>query len=231
MNKNKQYGFSAVEALLILVIVGILGFVGWYVWNANNKANKSLDNAAASGSVNATPSKKKQTSSAPQADPTADWTTYSSKNGNFSLKYPSNWVKAKLPSDGCDVNDNFLLLAPDSKSLGIYCSEGSDGQIAVDSNKISEGFIPKYTEGDGYKDVTNKSVTVDGVTGTRQSATAEGQENAPALGALPDGTKVIFYSFTTNGKIYTAEYDQRPSYTDVLNDFELMITKTLKFSS
>jgi cytoskeletal protein RodZ len=39
---NKQSGFSAIEAVLILVIVGMLGFTGWYVWHAKQTADKTL---------------------------------------------------------------------------------------------------------------------------------------------------------------------------------------------
>jgi hypothetical protein len=226
--KRNQCGFTAVAGLLVLVIVAIIGGTGWYVMQANKNTDNTLNKAGLGTAAKS--AKKSSPAPAPKADPTADWVAYSSKTGNFSLRYPSSWLKAQLPSDGCGVNDNFLMIAPDSNSLGKYCTDGGIGQVAFDSNKISESFVPKYTEGNGYKNVESKSVTVNGVAGTRQYATATGQDNGPALGALPDGTKVVFYSFTTNGKVYTAQYNQRPTYTDNLSDFDLMVTKTLKFT-
>jgi hypothetical protein len=47
---------------------------------------------------------------------------------------------------------------------------------------------------------------------------------------LPDLTKVVIYSFYANGRTYIAQYNQRIDDPDILPDFDLMITKTLKFS-
>lgn len=44
--KEKEHGFGAVEALLILIIIGIVGFVGWYVYHAKNSTDNTYNNAA-----------------------------------------------------------------------------------------------------------------------------------------------------------------------------------------
>lgn len=40
--RNKQAGFSAIEALLIIIVIGLLVFVGWYVWHARKTSPQLL---------------------------------------------------------------------------------------------------------------------------------------------------------------------------------------------
>jgi hypothetical protein len=51
-----------------------------------------------------------------------------------------------------------------------------------------------------------------------------------AMPGLPDGTKVVIYLFYAHGRTYVVRYGQRIGEPDILRDFDLMITKTLKFS-
>lgn len=74
-------------------------------------------------------------------------------------------------------------------------------------------------------------MTVDNIEGTRETGAAMGHMDEKfAVPGLPDGTKVVVYSFHAHGRTYVAQYTQRSSYPDVLRDFDLMVTKTLKFS-
>ncbi|PJE65369.1 hypothetical protein COU91_02015 [Candidatus Saccharibacteria bacterium CG10_big_fil_rev_8_21_14_0_10_47_8] len=219
---KKQQGFTLVEGLLILVIVGVLGFVGWYVWHAKNNTEKTLqDTVQSQGTVSKIA--KKPSSTLQKTDPTADWTAYSDKAGNFSLKYPKSWVTATNP-ELC--SEGILLLGANTASVGKCASEGF-GQIAVTSNEGDYSSDSNFSS--GYVQVTKSSVTVDSVAGVKESGIASGQE--AGLGSLDDGVKVVEYTFYTNGKTYKATYTQEPSYPDALSDFNLMVTQTLKFHS
>jgi Tfp pilus assembly protein PilV len=222
--KKNQSGFSAIEALLILVIVGIIGGTGWYVMHANKNTNDTLNN---SGLGTATKSTKKASSvPAPQADPTASWTPYSSKTGKFSLKYPTTWATSTKVK-GCDTEDSLILLGGDAKSVGKYCADGG-GQISVssdDGNVVSSQELSKSV----FPDLAKTNVTVNSVQGEKLVGTSNG--GGFGIGVLPAGTKVEDYIFYTNGRTYLAEYTQLSSYPDVQSDFDLMVTKTLKFSA
>ncbi len=74
--KHRQYGFSAVEIILVIIVVGLLGFGGWYVWQANNQQ------LTTSTSQNTT------------ADPYADWKAYS--KGSLTFKYPADWTLTEI---------------------------------------------------------------------------------------------------------------------------------------
>jgi len=45
MNR-RQYGFTALEALLILIIVGLVAFIGYKVYNTKQATDKSANSAA-----------------------------------------------------------------------------------------------------------------------------------------------------------------------------------------
>jgi len=224
MKKNLQGGFSAVEGLLIFIIVAIIGGTGWYVWHANSNANDTLNNSGLGTS--AKPSSKKQTKTTPQADPTANWVSYSSKEGQFSLKYPSTWATASSP-ELC--SPGILLLGADSSTVGRCASDGGS-HIAVFSNEGDQRTSSELTSAN-YTDLKSENVTVGGVSGKKQTGiyktTGEG------LGPS-DGDKEVKYTFYANGRTYSIEYFIRlhgKDMPDVLNDFNLMVTKTLKFSS
>ncbi len=216
-----QKGFTAIEGLLILIIVGILGGTGWYVYNAHNKTADTFNNADQANSSVVKYTKKAK----PAVDPTADWTSYSSKDGQYSLKYPKTWATAAHP-ELCSAG--LLLLGADAKSVGACASENA-GQVEVvsisgDSSKDAELKT-------GYVSITKTSVTVGTVVGVKMVGTASGQVTSGAPGALADGTKVTKYIFYTNSHTYTATYVQLASYPNALSDFNLMVTKTLNFSA
>jgi type II secretory pathway pseudopilin PulG len=228
MKKNKQHGFSVIEGLLILVIVGLLGFVGWYVWNSQNITDKLLDSSAKSSGVVVKTSKKKIAPPPSAADPTANWVTYTSKTGQYSLKYPSNWVAAKAPK-GCDSSDGaLLLLGGNSSSVGTYCADGDvAGQVYVYSaagNYVSGSSLDTQR----HPDLKTQSVTVNGITGTKQTGTYKSLADDIGSGPI-NGEVDTQYVFYANSRTYYFEYVQKPGYPDVLSDFNLMVTKTLQF--
>jgi hypothetical protein len=222
MKIKDRGGFSAVAALLIIVLIGIIGGTGWYVMQANKKTNDALNNAGL-GTV-AKASKKKQTTPPPsQADPTANWIAYSSKDGNFSLKYPSTWKTAMHP-EAC-ATGVFMLGAEDA-SVG-KCGTENFGQMTITwrNDRTTCGDL----NSDSWTINSKETVMVSGKSGVKQTATAKSP--GFGLGAVPEGTKTVQYCFVANDATYIANYTQLSTYPDVLSDFNLMVTKTLKFSS
>lgn len=230
VTKKNSKGFAALEGLLILVILAILGGTGWYVYDAHKKANDSLASANAVNSYVVPKSSKKVAK-----DPTADWITYSSKDGHFSLKYPKTWVAA---SDPTLCSSGSLLLGVDSKSVGHCGADGPSafGQISVYTMSVSDTENGTAITKNGYKDYASNTVTADGIKGQMQTGIASGQSTMPDKFAfpLPDGAKVIRYTFSANGRYYISNYYSQTAsgaYPDATSDFNLMVTKTLKFSS
>jgi cytoskeletal protein RodZ len=217
--KKNQSGFSAIAALLILVIVGIVGGTGWYVMQANKSTDDTLSKSGLG--VVAKTSKNNSPAPEPQSDLTVNWTPYSSTSQKFSVKYPQNWGK------GLDTCYTHLVLWANTQLIPNGCHSENLNQISVsamDGDQRAYGL----TDAKSWKNTTKELVTVDGVKGEKQTATASGQFG---VGALDDGAKQTRYIFYTNGKTYFADYIQTNNWPDVLSDFNLMITKTLKFST
>jgi Tfp pilus assembly protein PilV len=223
--KKNQSGFSAIEALLILVIVGIIGGTGWYVLQANKNTNNTLNNAGLGTAAKS--GKKISPAPTSPADPTSSWTSYSSKSGKYSLKYPSTWAISPISPSVCGGDDSNLLLGGDSKSVGKYCADGG-GQIYINS-VTGDSRSNNVLQSKDWKNTTSTKVTVDGVQGDKQTGIANNQGDL--LGSLPDGSIIDRYTFYVNGRTYTANYEKRDSYPDVQSDFDIMVTKTLKFSN
>lgn len=218
---KNQSGFGTVETLLVVVLVGIIGFTGWYVWQANKDVNDSLKNVD-----NGTHKTTKKASGDKASDPTAGWTAYSSKEGQFSLRYPTSWATATHPED---CSPGMLLLGANTSVVGKCASDGGS-HISVYTN---DGDRRQYSELNGayYTDIKTEAVTVDGVDGKRQSGTYQSTEEG--IGPS-NGDKEVVYVFYTNGKTYVASYKVVLHGTvmpDALQDFDLMVTKTLKFSA
>jgi len=215
MYKN-QNGFSAIEGLLILVIVGIIGFTGWFVWQSNNKVSDNLKGNSSTADF-------AKTKKSP-VDPTANWTSYSSPVGNFTVQYPKTWVTATNPElcTNTELTGMFLLGA-DSSSVG-KCATDGGGQMAI-TWRTDRTFCGDM-EGDAWQQNSKQDVTVGGVKATKIEATAK---EVQGIGE-PEGTKIAQYCAVANGSTYIAVYTQRSSYPNALDDFNTMVTKTLKFN-
>lgn len=221
VSKLGQKG-SALTALLVIIILVIVVGTGYYVYRANNKAGNTL-NTATSTAQNPT-----------LRHSTANWTAYSSQDGQFSLKYPKTWVQA---SDPTLCASGMLLLGPDKDSVG-HCASEDLGQISVASTAGDNRAAYDISNDPNYKDAKTKTVTVDKVQGKRIEATAvavAGNQNDSSQAlttGYPAGTKVVKYLFFTNNRTYEATYVQKTAGAgskNVLADFDLMVTKTLKF--
>lgn len=232
MKKLNSQGFGAVEMLLVVIIVGLIGGVGYFVYNSQKAINKSLDKANSSLDQ---ASKKKKEADKPKTeseDETEDWTPYSSEKGKFSLRYPNSWVQPEH-KDMCntDLFDRALYIAPDKDSV-LRCASEYFGQVSISS--VEGDKQSNYDLGTDYKDVVTKDITINGVKGKRISGTAKPKIGDDAFAPL-EGTTEIHYVFFTNGITYGARYTQAPighsPSTDVQKEFDLIITKTLKFQS
>lgn len=81
-----------------------------------------------------------------------------------------------------------------------------------------------------YPDVKTETVVVSGVTGKRQTGIYQRAPGDEGFGPNT-GDKFVVYIFYTNSLTYYASYSIESTHPDVLKDFDLMVTKTLKFSS
>lgn len=232
MSSKDQRGFGAVQALILVAIAGLVGGTVWYVWHiqSTNKTTSTTTQPTILPSQNT----EKPTKPPTAPDPTDDWTAFSSAKGKFSLKYPKKWVQP-VNRDACSPGlfDRAVYLGPDAESVLVCASEffGQMSVISVDGDKRADSDL-----GSDYKDIVKKDVTVNDITGQRISGVAKAPAADAVFGPL-EGTTEVHYVFyvPATGMTYTARYTQAPAGhapgTNVLSDFDLMITKTLKFSS
>lgn len=217
MKKLNQQGFSIWELLLLLLLILILILLGWWVWQQQE------DNAPADNSSSQASSSPEEVPAAPVPDPTADWIPFSSVPGQYNLKYPPTWIKA---SNLENCNSGLLLLGGNAAATG-KCATEYFGQIAVGSN---EGDISAEVQLTAayYTGLTNEAITLNGVVGRKQTGTYQ-ETSDEFVGTMKTGDQVVKYIFVTNGRTYTATYIKTPTFPDVLSDFNLMVTETLKF--
>ncbi len=209
---KQQNGFTLVEILLSLLLISFLSFAGWSVWNAHQDKNIPQTKVVIA---------QKAKSTTKQTDPTTGWTLYHSTAGKFSIKYPSTWSTALNP-DLCDSST--FLLGPTPDTVG-KCGSDNSGQVIFYSFSVESGALgldPQY-----YTNIKTTPVRVDGVSGERQSGTFS--SNGVGIGPA-NGSKNTVYIFKTNGLIYKAFYAQEPGFPDVQHQFDLIVTKTLRFN-
>ncbi|HEX7633289.1 MAG TPA: hypothetical protein VF401_03110 [Candidatus Saccharimonadales bacterium] len=229
MKKLDRSGFSAIEAIIALVIICVIGGVGYAVYHHNKKTDDSIKSSStqSSSAVSSLPKDAKKAKAAPK--------TYSDPGGKFSLQYPGTWVTATNPSL---CSDGIFLVAPDAQSVG-KCATENFGQISITADAGDVQSDNDLNGDPGFKNPVATNVSVAGVTGTRFQGVAasdpggEGDFSVQASAfAFPVGSTVVRYMFFTNNTTYIATYVQHPSgagSTNVLSDFDQMITQTLQF--
>jgi hypothetical protein len=227
MGMRNQTGFSLAGLLLILVAVGTIGGAGCNAHKAQQGAGKSSDNAS-SASESGAKQIDQQKSQPAEIDETANWTPYISAEGKFSLRHPKNWAR---PTEPELCTPGLFMAGADAKSVG-QCASDNFGQIYVSSTEGWRLNEHKLTTGNyPYQNITSRKASVDNIEGWRETGTAMGQTDEKfEMPGLPDGAKVVVYSFYAHGRTYAAQYTQRIGDPDVLRDFDLMVTKTLKFN-
>jgi TonB family protein len=228
---RNQKGVSLVEALLILVVIIIIGNTG----RSQQEAGKSMGKAGGASEPGAK-QVQRQRDRPVKIDKTADWITFVSSQGGFSLRHPKYWAVGFKEPQSCFGYGASNFVAGADADLVAECGTEYKGQIYVsfkEGNQLEDHKLE--TDKDFYQNLSGRKVTVDNIEGTRESGVAKGQmgkkfEEKYVLPGLPDGTKVVVYSFYTRGRTYVAEYNHRIGEPDILRDFDLMVTKTLKFS-
>lgn len=223
MNKT-QKGFGHLLILAMVVLVVAVSGVSYFVWQKNKPSPKPAASTGAGANMTA----------ASTID-TSTWKSYSSVEGQFSLKYSDNWVTADNPA-GC--TPGIALFGPDKHSVGT-CGSENFGQISVVSSEGNSVDSEDLSTDPGFNHAQISAITVDGVTGKRIQVVAgsdpggEGDFSFQAgSGAYPVGTTVVRYLFSANNRTYEATYVHKPSGTkDVMADFDTMISKTLKFQA
>lgn len=250
---KRQRGFAVLEAIFLVVIVAAFAGIGWYVWRTNKNASSTLSYADA---VNRGDSPKvgpvatykdclkfrtstqdekafprtcttKAGKKFADPDPAADWKEYVSKDGKYSLKYPSKWQ-----ADVCDpqATDLVLYLGP-TKASSVICNSEHGSQIMVVSTPAVPTASEQILDDEYFDQKSSKKVVVDGVTGMRQSGRLKVDEAVFApLGA---GTIVVNYFFLPPGRSYILSYVQAPSgdyAPDNLAVFDYLAQKTLSFT-
>ena len=87
---ENQYGFSAVEAMLVIVILALIGVVGWLVYENQHKSNPTVSTTLSTSTKPATTTKATATPAQP-ANPYAGWKSFCSNAGGLCLNYPTDW--------------------------------------------------------------------------------------------------------------------------------------------
>lgn len=218
---QNQKGFGIIEGLLIIVVISIIGGAGYYVYQANKATNESLNNTGNSETAKQENEKSAETE---EADPTEGWKEYVSTEGKFSFKYPANWLTADSP-ELC--SEGTVMIAPTKETLG-KCASDFGGQVLLSmyTGNETEAF---RLRSDQYKNLTETKVEVDGVSGTRQAGVYSPDQEPQGMGPVV-GTEEILYVFEVDGNVFSAQYGQRPGFPDVKKEFDLIVTKTLKFN-
>ncbi len=173
---NKQDGFGAVEALLILVIVGVISAIGWYLWHTKHGTDKSVPTASHSSEKT-----KAQPATISSQKLPAGWLEYDNTTYGVRFGYPSEWgqfkgvtgdqSKAVLSLYTDSINEttkelqgnvsfaiypaNIYTLVTQKYGATIKPTDSGDWQI-VDVNPASKD---KYKVGDTYDLQTKEKVS------------------------------------------------------------------------
>jgi hypothetical protein len=157
---------------------------------------------------------------------TVGWLALSNRSGQFSLRYPPEW--GALNCDGNPALSPNAALGPEIKSAPGMCF-WSEHEPTVSIDEFPTGTPASSQPGEYVGDITGTiSVTVDGLTGTRQTATvtADNTTICPCKGA----TQVV-YRFTKADHSYVVYYTREPGEPDLTDDFDTLVERTLTFSA
>lgn len=209
MKKNEK-GFSVIELIVALLIIGLIAAIGWIVYDKNRIQ------------PNDTPTSKQETiKEDSQDDITKDWLAFKNTEGKFSVEHPDNWVVAK-DTTSCQSETLSITLMGTKESVGTDCY-GNQGQISLGSSTdTASDHLPLETSLESYK---KTPVTVNKVEGLKVSGTLKDADTY-----YEKGTEITSYSFIANDRVYFFQYRKNPSFPDLLNSFNTMITKTLVFN-
>lgn len=205
-------GFAVIETLLIFTIIVVIGAVGWYVWKNNKKTDTTQLPLETTKVENKTA----------EVNTTKGWVSYTSTSGKYTLMHPATWVTATNP-ELCA--DGIFMLGANTSSVG-KCGSSDFGQITV-TWRHDRQFCGDLNP-DAWTTTSKEDVTIAGTQGIKLAATAKIPRSG--MGTVPEGTKDVQYCVVANNTTYILNYTQLANYTDALNDFDLMATKTFKIN-
>ncbi|MEQ4303656.1 hypothetical protein ABNF97_20130 [Plantactinospora sp. B6F1] len=160
----------------------------------------------------------------PTPDPTADWTPYRSTRHGYALRHPPDWLVEECETSlwlahtrdllpGCLGTDYFFYL------------------VWVRSEAADQAYTGPYNA-ETHGDIEVRDVTVDGVAGKRHSAVVVKEDDL--IGRSAVGTMVVRYVLQANGRVYTIAFENHrdaPGAADLLEKFDLMVTKSFTFTA
>src|SRR5262249_38075158 len=153
---RNQKGLCLVETLLILVVIIITSNVGY----SRQEAGKSLGNAGGASEPGA--KQIQQQSGRPEkTDETADWITYVSSKGRFSLRHPKSWAVGHKEPQLCTDTEFSFTAGADPDLVG-ECGTEYFGQIHVvskEGNQLSQHKSIR-TDSQSYQHITRQKVMV-----------------------------------------------------------------------
>jgi hypothetical protein len=213
LSRPNQKGFISMEVFLIIVVLVLVGGTGYFVYQATKKTNDTFSAAAKAADSSPETKNMKQ-----KSDLTSNWTAY--QGSRLSFRYPSGWIKTACEADN-------VMLGPNEISSG-NCNSDKTPEIAVYTAE-GDKRADYHLETNYYPDLKKETVTVNGVTGYKESGTFTTPAGQQELIGPGDGGKQERYVFYSNGVTYIAHYGQSSGFTDELTNFDLLVTKTLSF--
>ena len=216
---KKEAGKKLLLTLLIIVLIALVGGGIWW-WQQQTINNLSAKLTKLEKENQQLQEVEEESTAQAEKEKIADWTVYESEAGQFSLKHNPDWSHLV-----CDGNEATVYIAPDSESQAICFTEHLSPIVVAsttgDNRSLTADSVSEYGN-----DVVITKVKVDGVSGTKATYTHRGDEFAVA------GAKHVHYEFFTGGRTYSASYVRLPAdSTNLLEDFELMVNNSLRFSA
>jgi len=154
----------------------------------------------------------------------------SNKGGQFSLRYPCDWgslnCDPQVASNAQGFSPN-AAFGPDFKGAKDTCfyGEGPPTSWVVEfPSDTPQGSRPGQYVGEL---TSSTPITVDGVQGTRQTATVSADNTIPPV----KGATEVVYTFTVASRTYIVYYTREPGEPDLAATVDLLVERTLKFTA
>lgn len=199
-----------IVAVVLLFLIPIL-LAGGYFFLMQNKANQAQTSIPTVAPV---------VTSAPTAAPTpavdtSSWTTYTSTQSAFTVKYPSqNFVRLVCPDEDLVLKTR---QSSDTKDIEIFETCGRDGRFTIEAFAATSLTEPTVGTSNGYS-ISKEDTTVAGVSARKYTTV----RNSDAQGPGPDWSEDIY--FDHGGKKYMIHFDKA-----VTDEIKTKILSTFKF--
>jgi hypothetical protein len=148
-------------------------------------------------------------------------TTIRNVSGAYRFQCPAGWKYVNCESSAT-IGAFTWLINPGGCSPEPYGARmmvwGVPGEVSAES-----GASGMYV---GTRK-SSKNLVIDGISGTRRTYLVTKSLPLPP----PKGTTQVVYTFVTGGETHFAQYNRYPKEPDLTAAFDLMITKTLRFSA